>query len=932
MPDSQNKLEKLFLAALEIPAEDRRAFIDNNCNGETQLKEKLHALLSSDEQADSGDFLEKTAVELEAENLSEAARDSRIGRLIGNYKILEKISAGGMGAVYLAERADGQFEKKVALKLIKRGMDSEAILQRFLLERRILANLEHPNIARLLDAGMTENGLPFFAMEYVEGEPITDFCQKRELSIRERLELFRSVCSAVAYAHQNLIVHRDLKPSNLLVTKDGVPKLLDFGIAKLLDANAAADVTKTDFRILTPAYASPEQVRGEFVTTASDIYSLGIIFYELLTENSPYQVSGKSMAEIIRVVCETNPKKPSSVITKENPKSKIQNLKSLDGDLDNIALKALQKEPARRYSSAEKFADDVCRYLEGLPIAARPDTFYYRAEKFISRHKIGAAAVFLIFLTLVGGIAATTWQASVAQRERKRAVQRFNDVRSLVNSFLFELNGEMEKLPGATKSRQLLVRRTLEYLDNVSSQTGDDSTLQRELASAYEKVGDIQGNSYYDNLGDTEGSLRSYQKSLVLREQLSAADSSNTEIRRELAQSLERVGDMLWTKNDLEGGLEKYRRALEIEENLLSIEPENLKWKTDFAVTLMKTGDLLGNPGFANLGKTSEAISHHKRALLILESLPESDKQAKRALADTYHSNAMVLRKTGKRVEALELFKKVVKMREEAAQADASNIVARREMASAYVKVGDVLFDDAAYAEAKEFMTKALTIAEPIAAFDPSNAEAQRTLSIYYGRMGRLLKSMDDLGDAAVFYQKALELKLKLFNQDPTSGQMRREVAVGFNNLGDIQDKMNQPQDAMKNYLQALAYLTPLVTESANSQIENDLGKVYGDLAGVQLKLGNTAEALENNRRAVALREKIVSHDGGNTEAKRNMALSYAALAQTFQKLSSRNDACKNFQLSSDIWLDLSQQGVKLTRDQNKIDEINRELKLCDKI
>ncbi|MEP6904173.1 MAG: serine/threonine-protein kinase, partial [Actinomycetota bacterium] len=340
----------------------------------------------------------------------------------GNYKIIREIGAGGMGAVFLASRADGEFSQQVAIKLIRQAIAEREIIERFKRERQILANLNHPNIAKLLDGGVSVTGEPFIAMEFVEGEPITKFAARENLNLEARLKLFLKVCAAVAYAHRNLIVHRDLKPSNILVNQEGEPKLLDFGLAKLLDENLSSDAaqTQTAFRALTPAYASPEQLKGEVLTTASDIYSLGVVLYELLTGRRPFQFDGKSLEQIIKTVTVVEPLPPSA-----NPKSKMRNPK-LRGDLDNIVLMALRKGPERRYKSVEAFAEDIERYLKGLPVAARSNTFKYRAEKFIQRNKVGVLAASLIILSLIGGIVVSIWQARIAEREQEKA-ERINN-------------------------------------------------------------------------------------------------------------------------------------------------------------------------------------------------------------------------------------------------------------------------------------------------------------------------------------------------------------------------------------------------------------------------------------------------------------------------------------------------------------------------
>src|SRR5690242_17996856 len=436
MPSSE-RVAQLFQDALEQPVEERARFLAEKCGGNGALLAEVESLLTSDEDAGAANFWHGSAIDVEAANFA-LESDARLGQTIGPYRILEAISSGGMGTVYKAVRDDEAFQKYVAIKVIKRGMDTDFIVQRFRNERQILANLEHPNIARLLDGGATGDGLPYLVMEYVEGQPIDRYADEHGLAIPERLRLFRTVCAAVQYAHQNLVVHRDLKPSNILVTREGDPKLLDFGIAKLITPGGGpAEQTVTMMRFLTPDYASPEQIRGEAITTVSDIYSLGVLLYKLLTGQRPYRVKTDNPDELARAICTETAERPSTALTRGGPvampvdAAKAQ--KRLSGDLDNIVLMAMRKEPERRYASVEQFSEDIRRDLEGLPVVAHKDTFSYRTAKFVRRHKAGAVAAALVVLTLVAGIAATAWQARTARRER--------DKEQYINKFLQDMLG-----------------------------------------------------------------------------------------------------------------------------------------------------------------------------------------------------------------------------------------------------------------------------------------------------------------------------------------------------------------------------------------------------------------------------------------------------------------------------------------------------------
>lgn len=435
------RLEAIFHAVSSVPPERRTEEMDRLCGQDSALRAELHSLM--EHEVPPARFLEQPALGPAFSMSVPTQPDDLVGREVGPYRIEHRLASGGMGTVYVASRADGQFEQTVAIKVVKRGMDSEEILRRFHQERRTLAALSHPNIARLLDGGALGDGRPYVVMEFVSGVPIDNYCDAHRLTITERLRLFCRVCEGIRFAHQNLVVHRDLKPGNVLVSADGEPKLLDFGISKVLGGTGSREITTVQDRRYTPEYASPEQTAGQPLTTATDIYSLGVILYELLTGHRPYQFQTRTGIEIERVVRETAPATPSIIVRSvetsrgmdrvtEDPitpesVSRVREgtpdrlLRRLRGDLDTIVLKAMHKEPGRRYPSVEQLVADIERHLDGMPVLARPDTVTYRAQKFIRRHTlaVGAASVALLLLAL--GFGSALWQARVARRERDAA-------------------------------------------------------------------------------------------------------------------------------------------------------------------------------------------------------------------------------------------------------------------------------------------------------------------------------------------------------------------------------------------------------------------------------------------------------------------------------------------------------------------------------
>ncbi len=515
----------LFNDALEVGPEQVDGFLDLSCAGDIELRRQIEVLLAAYKKAD--DFIETPAVEDAIQVVKEEQERLATGSVIGQYRILRQIGHGGMGSVFLAERAGEDYRKQVAIKLIRGGASDESLLRRFLGERRILASLDHKNIARLIDGGAAEDGAPYLVLDYVDGVPLDDYCDAHKLTTVERLKLFRIVCSAVQYAHQNLVVHRDLKPSNILVTEDGTPKLLDFGIAKLLDPEGTElkDQTATVARIMTPQYASPEQVRGQAITTASDIYSLGVVLYRLLTGHHPYQFKSLAPAEIDRVICEKDPDRPSIAISQveETPKAEgepsrrvtidtVSEARSeppdglrgrLKGDLDSIVLMAMRKEPQRRYSSVEQFSEDIRRHLEGLPVIATADSVSYRASKFIGRHKAGVAAVTLIVAALLAGLIGTAWEARVAAAERdtarreKDTAQREKEKALQINAFLQQMLNSSDPtyfLPNSQKGHEITIKEALdEAARTVDTEMGDQpdirAALQLTIGTSYNEMG-----------------------------------------------------------------------------------------------------------------------------------------------------------------------------------------------------------------------------------------------------------------------------------------------------------------------------------------------------------------------------------------------------------------------------------------------------------
>ena len=784
-------IEELVETALDERPDRRAAYLDEACRDRPELRAEVESLLRCNEQA--RDFIESPAIHANAEKFFgndelETANALTPGESLGNYKIVSLIGEGGMGEVYLADHV--QLGRRVAIKLVRQGLILRSLINRFRYEERILAGLNHPNIARLYDAAITADGSPYFVMEYVEGERLDEYCDKRTLSIKARLELFLKICAAVGYAHQHLVIHRDIKPANIRVTKDGEPKLLDFGIARLLDTETAMTSGDTIALqgIMTPEYASPEQIRGEPMTTASDIYSLGIVLYELLTGQKPFPTPTPS-----HDAAKPPPARPSTALTRARIHLPVETRdpKALRGDLDNIVLMAIRQEPARRYSSVDQFSEDIRRHLIGRPVIARKDTWPYRSSKFVRRNKTGVVAAALVVLALVAGIVATSWQARVAKAERAKAERRFNEVRHLANSSLFELHDAIEKLPGSTAARELLVKRALEYLDGLAQESRDDPSLQRELTSAYLKVGNVQGNPNNANLGDPAGALLSYRKALGLAQKLVATRSEaedDAHAKRLLAVADEKMADVLAATGHIHAAVQYSDNSLRTFQAMAGAEPTNVKARQSLAISYIKSGDVLGNPNFPNSGNAAGALQNYRTSLEIWKGL---------------------------------------------ASAAPQDITNRRFLGVANERIGTMRETLGNFVEALENYRRSLAIREALAADFPADTDAVRDVAIVHEKLGNVLTADGDLNGALNDRQTSLAILKQLVAADPQNMQARQSLAISYVHLGDLfgypdAPNLQRPSDARDAYRAALETLSSgKEVESADTKMREILGSIH---------------------------------------------------------------------------------------------------------
>jgi len=768
------RVKQLFDAGRDMTPDERQAFLADACKDDAPLHDEVQSLIDSYLQ--SGTFLEDST------NPSSWLANGLEGRRIGPYDIGPRIGAGGMGEVYSAR--DTRLNRSVAIKVRNdRLMWRPDVREQWTREAKAISSLNHPNICLLHDVGQ-EDELDFLVMEYVEGEAIDAYCNQRGLDVPQRLALFCTICDAVHYAHQNLVVHRDLKPANILVTRDGQPKLLDFGIAKLIEPDSTGGTITAYSPILTPDYASPEQVKGETVTTATDVYSLGVVLYELLAGRRPFTVTTASLEDLVDTICEVEPA-PPSVARRDSCASTTVSTRAprqLHGDLDTIVLKALRKEPGRRYLSAQALSDDIKRHLAGQPVAARGDAVSYRVSKFIRRHRVAAIVAGVFIVTLLAAMALIVRQAQIAEAQRQRAERRFADVRRLAGSFLFEFHDAIKQLPGSTRARELVAKRALEYLDSLAAESANDPTLRAELARAYQRVGDVQGAFREANLGNVAGALTSYRKALELQEGLVSAGSADRSVQRDLAATLIGLGDVQIMKRDLPAAVQSFRRALTIRETLASGTTPDRDTQRQLAIAYHHLADTTGQ-----LGNRTEAVSGLQRAIGILEPLAAntSDIESRHALARSYKALGMLRAALRDYDENLAMVQKALRLNEALMAADPLNITVRSEVAVSWLEVGRAHERLKNLTSALESFRNAERIRASLVAADPSNAQSRWMRGLELNLIGNILVTLHQPQEALVSHLESLALLEGVLRADPNNENYHYNVANTHQLIGE---------------------------------------------------------------------------------------------------------------------------------------------------
>ncbi len=826
----RKRLGLLFEQALELSPEARTTFLDDVCADDEALRQELESLLKAHDAAPAFfEDLAEAVVDPSLAGLEDAP--SPVEQWIGPYRLVRALGQGGMGTVYLAERED--VGKRVALKLVRTGLAAPDHIERFLLERRVLARLSHPNVAQLFDAGVTEGdaaapeGTPYFAMEYVEGAPITAYCDHHQLSIEDRLHLFKTVCKAVHHAHRNLIVHRDLKPSNIMVAAPGESegglgqvKLLDFGIAKLLEDDAPG-VTRTGRNAFTPAYAAPEQIRGEAVTTATDVYSLGVLLYELITGHRPYKIKGQPLSEVERLVCQTQPSWPSDAVTRTETIARpdgstevispeqisrtrrisVDRLhRRLKGDLDNIVMMALRKEPERRYASAEAFLEDIERHLSGVPVTARPSTIGYRIRKFAQRHRVGVAMGSVALAMLIGFAVLYTARITTEKNRAQQAAREAEQVTAILAG-LFEAADPWKESHGEPlTARALLDRGVREVQTSLAEQPGVQATMMTLLGDVYRKLGDLT------------------QAESLLTEALTMRRGLYDATHADVAHGLMQLGFLYRDKGDYGAAEQQFREAL------------RHRLRTGTALDVAEAQSELGvtlyyNGGYEEAEKLIREALATRRAHL---TPPHAN------LANSTHSLALVLLEIQKFEEAETL------LQEALAQEKQLQGEVHPDLASVYNSLGLLNGYQERYDQAEPYYRKAIEIWDAV--LGPAHPE----LALGLSNLGVMYSVKGDFAKADSVLRKTLTMRRQLHEADDLP------VAESIDNLAHLyyyQGEWDQAEPLFREVSdmhQRLGY----VTNHSSAMVQFRLGQIL-------VKKDNPSEAIPYFRKTVSIWREV---------------------------------------------------------------------------
>jgi serine/threonine protein kinase/tetratricopeptide (TPR) repeat protein len=941
MPADPKLVRELFLAAAELPATDRAAYLTAHDGGDAELRAAVERLLAAHEQPAS--VLARSAPGMPTDDYAPIAE--RVGTRIGPYKLMEQIGEGGFGLVFVAEQTE-PVRRKVALKVIKPGMDSKQVIARFEAERQALAMMDHPNIARVLDAGATDSGRPYFVMELVRGIPITAYCDQNHLTPTERLELFVSVCHAIQHAHQKGVIHRDVKPSNVLVTShDGKPvaKVIDFGVAKAIHQHLTDRTIYTNFAqmIGTPLYMSPEQAEmsGLDIDTRSDIYSLGVLLYELLTGSTPLakkRVATAAYDEIRRLIREEEPPKPSTRLSSSDSLASIaaqrhtepaKLSKLVRGDLDWITMKALEKDRTRRYETANGLARDIQRYLSDEPVEACPPSATYRLRKFARKNRAALTTAAVIGVLLVAGVAISTWQAVRATRAEAdaRAAQHAEAERAAgerrANAELAARNGELADAQAKVQVRFELAQKAIAtfhtgvsedaLLNNaefkelrtkllkeaagfyaeleklLAGQT--DFRSRQALAAAYSQLGELT-----EKIGDPKEAVMVQRKALALRRNLASTNGADVETRLDVARSLLIVGRLLYATFDFAGALAADEEARNLAAALEAESP------TDAVRAALAQAHLNIGLELAATHKGAEALKEHHKALAIRQKLADANQTVtlfQSDLAGSHNNIGNVLWGTGKPPEALKEYQKALAIRQKLADANPAITQFQRDLAASHNNIGLVLSDTGNPAEGLQEHQKALAIRQKLADANPAVTQFQRDLAWSHSHVASCLFRMEKRAEALKECQQELAIRQKLADASPAVTQFQSDLALSHGNIGAFLHEMGKPAEALKEFQQELAIQQNVADANpAVTEFQRALANAHNQIGWVLWLTGKPEEAMAAYRKVLVIYQKLADANPAVTVFQSRLARSHSTIGNVLLQTGKAPEALKAFE------------------------------------
>ena len=918
--------------ALTLPLEQREEFLQRACEGDSDLRAAVDELMADHEadrtslnihpgqdsnssSSDSETGLHKTPADFDqptqdsahAKHVLDQTATHRLeaepGTVLSErYVLQKKVGEGGMGEVWIAQQSE-PVKRKVAVKLIKKGMDSNAVLARFEQERQALAIMDHPNIARVHDGGVTPTGEPFFVMELVRGSPLNKYCDKTKLTPRERLELFVPICQAVQHAHQKGIVHRDIKPANILVsTVDGkpVPKVIDFGVAKATGGKLTDETLATQFGAIvgTLEYMSPEQAgfSDVDVDTRADIYSLGVVLYELLTGLRPLdsnRLTKAAFTEMVRIIRDEEPSKPSTRLSTNDALPSLaatrqteprRLLALLRGELDWVVMKCLEKERDRRYETANGLARDIQRYLSGEPVEARPPSIQYRVGKFLRRNKGPVLAIGLLAATLVAGLVGTFWGMMEAriQRDTAKTAQAKTELAlasarkqtqfalQANNDMVFSIQDRLANRPGMQDLRKELLERARDGLKRIIEDARQQGTPDHTLFSSHFRLGHLEWN-----LGNTEAAKKEYLAAYEMTKQFAEAHPNDKQAQHDWGKANTNMGDVTRQLGDTAAALPYYQTSADIDSALVAQDPDDVDAQQSFCVVTNKLGDI-----FLRLGRTKESLTQYQKVLKIRQRLVDEqpdDQERKRQLTKSLHRLGDVKTQLGELKEALDQYEQALSVSRILAEASPKNIELQNEFGENHKRVGlsKLKLDDAEGALAH--YESATEILQTLVDSDPKNATFKRNLAGTFDRLGDvLLHKMNDSKSAVNIYEKGLKIVQELAKADPGNAEMQRDLSINVEKIGDVKMYLGQASESVPFYRQALDISLKLAeVDPQNNQAQGDVAFGYVKLGEAAQLAGDNTTALDYFDKSLKIREAIAEDDPDNAFAQQDLGSTF---------------------------------------------------------